>query len=29
MTGFNPKNRYIMHGYDKDGKPIITWRKKK
>jgi|KNS2250_BmetaT_FD_contig_31_767797_length_398_multi_2_in_0_out_0_1 hypothetical protein len=25
MTGFDPKNRYIMHGFDKDGKPIITW----
>lgn len=29
MTDFDPKNRYIMHGYDKDGKPIITWGKKK
>ena len=26
MTEFNPKNRYIVHGFDKDGNIISTWR---
>ena len=28
MIDFNPKNKYVVHGFDKDGKPIVTWGSK-